>query len=50
MTLGRAPLARRQPHYGVGALEERPVGTFLIWATVATGLMISYIVFDRYFA
>lgn len=45
MTLGQ--LARRQRHYGVGQLEQRPVGLFLTFAALATTVMVVWIVFDR---
>lgn len=46
LTLGA--LATRRRYYGVGQLEQRPVGTFLVLAGVATALMLTWIVVDRY--
>jgi hypothetical protein len=50
MTLGRAPLARRQSYYGVGQLEQRPVGKFLMYATVGAVLIVSYMFYNRWLA
>lgn len=53
MTLGQAPLALRQHHFGVGALEQRsimqgPAGVFIVLATL-TGLIVGgYVFYERY--
>ena len=46
MTLGSLPALRRQ-HYGVGSLEQRPLGTFFVLAGVAGVLIAGWLVYDR---